>query len=198
MTTWPFSDPFLWFQEELQRATDGKLPEPTAMQLATVSAEGFPSIRTVLFKGFVRGGFSFYTNYDSAKARDLQATGRAALNFFWPTLATQIRVEGPVDLQSRDESEAYFKTRERLSQLGAWASRQSDEIPGTEWLESRVAEFEEKFRGREVPCPPNWGGFRLVPLKFEFWFGRQGRLHERYAFERARESDPWHTFMKSP
>lgn len=198
MTTWPFSDPFLWFLDELQKAVAQKIPEPNAMQLATVSPEGFPSVRTVLFKGFVRGGFGFYTNYESPKARDLQATQKAALNFFWPTLETQIRVEGPVDLQTRAESEDYFKTRARLSQLGAWASHQSSEIPNLDWLEKRVAEFEEKFRGQDIPCPPNWGGFRLVPLRFEFWYGRQGRLHERYIFERSQESQPWRTFMKSP
>jgi len=198
MPSFPHSDPILWFQQELEKATDLKVKEPNAMQLATVSAEGFPSVRVVYFKGFLRGALAFYTNYESSKGRDLLATKKACVNFFWPEMASQIRIEGAVELASRDESEAYFRTRERLSQIGAWASNQSREIPGTDWLEKRVAEFEAKFEGQEIPCPPHWGGFRLIPLKVEFWFGREGRLHERYLFERVDERSPWREFMESP
>ena len=197
--TFPFSDPFLWFQQELKAAETDKIPDPNAMQLATVSSEGTPSIRTVLFKGLVRGGFSFYTNYNSKKGQDLVLSKKAALNFFWSTREEQIRIEGVVQQLTRAESEAYFKTRARLSQIGAWASEQSEVIPNFEWLEKRVQEFEDKFKGQEIPCPPDWGGFHVIPLKIEFWFGKQGRLHQRYVFERDQISDSqWRTFLKSP
>lgn len=195
----PIQDPFEWFQQEYDEAVVAKIPDPNAMQLATIGPDGTPSVRTVLYKGLVRGGLSFYTNYKSAKSRDLAAVNRAAVNFFWPELQRQIRVEGLVDRLTREESEAYFHTRPRLSQIGAWASEQSREIPDFEWLENRVREFEKKFADQEVPCPPDWGGFRLVPLKMEFWFGRQGRLHERFVFERSSpDTREWRRYLQSP
>ena len=195
----PFSDPLLWFQQEFKTAEANHLPEPNAMQLATVNEEGIPSIRTVLFKGLVRGGFSFYTNYQSPKSQDLIRSKKAALNFFWPSMEQQIRIEGLVEKLTRTESENYFKTRARLSQIGAWASEQSKEIPNMEWLDARVNEFEEKFKGKEIPCPQNWGGFHVIPLKIEFWFGKKGRLHQRFVFERKKITDTeWRTLLKSP
>lgn len=191
-------DPFDHFQE-LFREAEAKIPkDPNAMSLATVSQEGIPAVRTVLFKGIVRGGFSFYTNYESPKARDLLATKKAALLFYWPSLDRQIRITGPVEKLTRQESEAYFSSRARLSQLGAWASHQSQKINDHEELEQRVQEFDKQFAGKQVPCPPHWGGFHVLPLKFEFWFARSGRLHERYVYERSTLESPWETSVRSP
>ncbi|MEZ0391309.1 MAG: pyridoxamine 5'-phosphate oxidase [Pseudobdellovibrionaceae bacterium] len=191
-------DPFKHFELLFAEAA-AKIPKDSnAMSLATVSAEGVPSARTVLFKGIVRNGFSFYTNYESPKARDLISTKKAALLFFWPSLDRQIRLEGAVEKLTREESEVYFETRPRLSQLGAWASHQSEKIKDHEELERRVQEFDQKFQNQKVPCPPYWGGFHLLPLKFEFWFARSGRLHERYVFERADLQSSWETSVRSP
>jgi len=195
----PFEDPLVWFLHEHQKAVELKVDEPHAMQLATLQANGYPAVRTVLFRGLIRGGLSFYTNYHSQKSRDLDFSNKAGLNFFWPVLQKQVRLEGLVDRLTRPESEAYFKGRPRLSQIGAWASDQSAEIPDFHWLQTRVQDFTKKFEGQEVPCPPHWGGFRLVPSKFEFWFGKEGRLHERFLFERDQASpDGWKKLMKSP
>jgi pyridoxamine 5'-phosphate oxidase len=194
----PSQDPLAWFEAELQKAQQAQVPEAHAMQLATVDGEGIPSIRTVYYKGMVRGGFSFYTNYSSQKGQELIRSGRAALNFFWPALAQQVRVHGLAEKLTREESEAYFKTRARLSQIGAWASEQSQEIPGPDWLESRVQDYEKRFDGAQVPCPLDWGGFHLIPLQVEFWFGQEGRLHNRYVFERFGTESPWRMYMKSP
>lgn len=170
--------------------------EPTAMSLATVGKDYQPSVRVVLFKGILHGGFSFFTNYEGRKGQELITHQQASLNFFWPTLEQQIRIEGHVIQLSRTENEAYFKTRPRISQIGAWASRQSQEIPNIEHLQARFAEFEKSFDGQEVPCPANWGGYVVRPQNFEFWFGRQGRLHERYCYEK--QDRGWRTFMRSP
>lgn len=188
-------DPFVHLQALVKEATEKGLSEPTAMQLATVSENGQPSVRTVLFKGLIRGGLSFYTNYKGRKGRELATRSRASVNFFWPELQTQIRVEGEVFPLTRAESEAYFKTRPRLSQLGAWASAQSEEIPSLEVLERKILDLEKNYPG-EVPCPPHWGGYHLLPDSFEFWFGRQGRLHERCCYEKR--GDSWRTFLRAP
>jgi pyridoxamine 5'-phosphate oxidase len=191
-------DPFAHFQELFSQASKLIPKDPNAMSLATVSESGQPSVRTVLFKGLVRGGFSFYTNYDSAKGRDLLSVRRAALLFYWPVMDVQVRLEGSVEKLTRAESEAYFKTRARLSQLGAWASHQSEKIVDHETLERRVQELDRQYEGQEIPCPNNWGGFHLLPAKFEFWFARKGRLHERYVYERESLQAPWETSMRSP
>ena len=191
-------DPFAHFQELFSQAQKLIPKDPNAMSLATVSPEGQPSVRTVLFKGLVRGGFSFYTNYESPKAQHLITAKKAALLFYWPSLDMQIRLEGAVEKLTRQESEAYFNTRPRLSQLGAWASHQSQKIADHETLERRVQELDRQFEGQNSPCPNNWGGFHLLPLKFEFWFARQGRLHERYVYERAHLQASWETSIRSP
>lgn len=191
------SDPFENLEILVKDATEKGLRDANAMALATVdAATRQPSVRIVLFKGLIRGGLSFYTNYEGRKGRELLADSLASVCFFWPTLETQIRVEGTVARLTREESDAYFRTRPRLSQLGAWASHQSDEIANHEDLERRIAEFEEKFKGVDVPCPSNWGGYRLIPTGFEFWFARQGRLHERYCYEK--QGADWRRFMRSP
>jgi len=191
-------DPFAHFDEYFSQAKKQIGKDPNAMSLATVSPEGQPSVRTVLFKGLVRGGFSFYTNYESPKAQQVITTPKAALLFYWPSMDMQIRLEGSVEKLTRAESETYFKTRPRLSQLGAWASHQSQKITDHETLERRVQELDKQFEGQNVPCPNNWGGFHLLPLKFEFWFARSGRLHERYVYERDHLKANWETSIRSP
>lgn len=194
-------DPFESFLDELKTAEQAGQKEPNAMTLATVTATGQPRARIVLFKGYSEGelskGFRFFTNYDSDKGHELER-GRAALLFHWNLLERQVRVEGRVEKTSRQESEDYFRTRPRLSQLGAWSSEQSREIPNHAWVDERLASFEAKFSGGDVPCPPHWGGYRLIPFEIEFWFARAGRMHERYVFQRLNETDPWRRFMRSP
>jgi pyridoxamine 5'-phosphate oxidase len=191
-------DPLVSLQKQILRAKNTGIQDANAMSLATADKYGLPSVRAVLFKGLVRDGLSFYTNYNSPKAQALVLNPRAALLFFWESLHTQIRISGTVDKTTRAESEAYFATRARLSQAGAWASDQSKEIPSFPYLEEKVDAIEKKYEGKTIPCPPHWGGFRLVPLKVEFWFGRAGRLHERYVFERTSAGSEWQRKLLSP
>jgi pyridoxamine 5'-phosphate oxidase len=191
-------DPFQNFLDLFEQAKKEIPKDPNAMSLATSTSSGTPSVRTVLFKGLVRGGFSFYTNYESQKSKELMATGKAALLFYWPPMDLQIRIEGLVEKLTAEESANYFKTRPRLSQLGAWSSYQSQKISSHEEIEKRVTEYENKFVNQEVPCPPFWGGFHVLPLTIEFWFARQGRLHDRYIYQRPDLSAPWQTSMKAP
>lgn len=189
-------DPLVHFQEFLREAESKGLPEPTGMSLATVNAEGQPSVRTVLFKGLYQNGITFYTNYEGRKGKELISHPKACVNFWWPILEKQVRMEGTIEKLPRDVSEAYFATRPRLSQLGAWASDQSTEIPNLEFLQNKLKETEKKFDGKTIPCPPHWGGFVLFPQEIEFWIGRQGRLHERYIYQK--QSEGWRTFLRSP
>lgn len=189
-------DPFVHLQTLVKDAADQGLVDANAMTLATVGLDQKPSARIVLFKGLVRGGLSFYTNYEGRKGRELEANPAVSAVFFWPTLARQIRVDGEAVKLTREESEAYFRTRPRLSQLGAWASQQSEEISDHEILEEKVRRYDVKFHEQDVPCPPHWGGFHIIPSAFEFWFGLSGRLHERHCYERAGQG--WRTFMRSP
>lgn len=191
-------DPISHFKNSFEEAKKLVPKDPNAVYLATSTVAGVPSVRTVLFKGLVRGGFSFYTNYESQKSQELLANPRAALLFYWPAFDHQVRIEGVVEKLTREESEAYFKTRGRLSQLGAWASHQSQSLLDTDALERRVQEFEKQFEGQEVPCPLNWGGFLVQPLLIEFWFGKNARLHERYVYQRPNVSSAWQTGMKFP
>lgn len=190
------ADPFQQLDACVEEAARVGLKDANAMALATVGPDGKPSVRIVLYKGALRGGLSFYTNYEGRKGRELAGNANASLCFFWPTLDLQIRVEGEVLPLSRMESESYFASRPRLSQLGAWASHQSDEIESPDELQSRLEHYEDLFRGKEIPCPPYWGGYHLIPTAFEFWFGRQGRLHDRFCF--ARDGQGWRRFMRSP
>ncbi|MFN7136656.1 MAG: pyridoxamine 5'-phosphate oxidase [Thermomonas sp.] len=161
-------------------------PDPTAMTLATATPDGAPSARTVLLKAHDARGFVFYSHLDGRKGRELQANPRAALLFHWPRVrdGVQVRIEGAVELVSDDEADAYFASRPRGSQLGAWASRQSETLDARATFEARLAQFEAEFAGREVPRPPRWTGFRVVPHAVEFWYGAQYRLHERHLHER--------------
>lgn len=189
-------DPFLHLDAWVKEAKEKGITDPNAMVLATVGKDFQPSNRVVLYKGLLRGGLSFYTNYNGRKAQELKNNNKASVNFFWASMALQIRIEGEVHKLTREESEAYFRTRPRLSQLGAWASDQSQEVSGIEELQKKLQIIEEKFKGQEVPCPPNWGGYHLIPNYFEFWVGRDGRLHERYCYEK--KNSTWRRFMRFP
>jgi pyridoxamine 5'-phosphate oxidase len=161
------------------------LPDPTAMALGTVGDDGSPSVRIVLLKAYDERGFVFYTNYDGRKGRELLARPRAALCFFWPTIDIQVRIEGPVVEVADDEADAYFATRHRMSQIGAWASRQSEPLENPDALDKRVSKYEAEFEGKAVPRPPHWSGFRVHPERIEFWKGKPNRLHERHLYTRA-------------
>jgi len=169
-----------WFDDAV--ASGMKLPE--AMTLATATSDGKPSARVVLLKSVDANGFVFYSNYRSAKARDLEANPNAALVFYWSRFDRQVRVEGTVERVTAEESRDYFKTRPRESQIGAWASPQSDVIENREALDARVAELEQLYCDREIECPEHWGGYRLKPTRIEFWKGRLGRLHDRIVYQR--------------
>ena len=169
----------------LDEATRTGEAEPTAMTLATADATGRVSARIVLLKGVEERGVMFVTNYDSDKAVQLAVHPQAALCLFWKTLrdGIQVRIEGAVDKAGAAESDAYFASRARASQIGAWASRQSQTLASRAELDARVAEFERKFEGAAVPRPPNWGGYRLVPDMIEIWYGQRARLHDRVRYE---------------
>lgn len=160
------------------------LPDPTAMSLGTVDDRGQPSVRIVLLKAFDERGFVFYTNYEGRKGRQLLSNPKAALCFFWPTIDTQVRVEGAVTKVTAKEADAYFATRHRLSQIGAWASRQSEPLETPTALDERVRKYEAEFAGKDVPRPNYWSGFRVSPERIEFWKGKPNRLHERHLYTR--------------
>lgn len=178
-------DPHALFDEWLAEARLGEPNDPTAMALATADSDGRPSVRMVLMKGHDERGFVFYTNLDSRKGGELAAKPRAALLFHWKSLRRQVRIEGPVEPVTEAEADAYFATRARDSQLGAWASDQSGPLDSRATFEARYEETRRRFEGVEVPRPPRWSGWRVVPERIEFWTSRDHRLHERRLFSRA-------------
>lgn len=182
MTGEPFETPFKLFSEWFRKAEKTEPEFANAMTLATADKSGRPVARMVLLKDFDEKGFVFYTNLESAKARQLKENPKAALLFHWKSQKRQIRIEGEVELVSEREADAYFSTRPRGAQIGAWASDQSRAMKSRFELERRAARFTLQFRGKTVPRPPHWSGYRLVPVRFEFWQGRRFRLHERTLF----------------
>ena len=182
-------DPIKQFQTWLNDAFEARLPLPEAMTLATATPDGKPSARMVLLKQVDHDGFVFYTNYKSAKARELDTNPYAALVFYWAKVDRQVRVEGSLSRTSRDESREYFATRPRESQIGAWASEQSEEIESRAVLEQRAAELEKQYGDSDIDCPEHWGGYRLKPERIEFWKSRIGRLHDRILYQR--DGDAW-------
>jgi len=184
------TDPFPLFAEWLAEATVSEPNDPTAMALATVDETGMPDVRMVLLKEFGTKGFVFYTNLESRKGRELAKTPKAALGFHWKTLRRQARIRGPVEPVTAAEADAYFASRPRMARIGAWASRQSEPLEGRFELEKAVALFTARYAIGEVPRPPHWSGFRVLPEEIEFWRDGAFRLHERLRFSRI-EGDGW-------
>ena len=179
----PWNEPFDRFTQVFARAKAAQPKDPNAVVLATVNTNGFPAARVVLLKSYDERGFVIYTNRESAKGQAMVRTRAAALCFYWAALDEQVRVEGRTEGVAAEEADAYFATRPRASQIGAWASLQSTRLSDRETLASRVQAFEEKFEGKPVPRPSHWGGFRIVPSIFEFWKARESRLHDRERYE---------------
>ena len=182
----------IWFSELIKL----KLKEPNAMVLATSGKKSNPSVRIVLLKGISKDGFIFFTNYKSLKGESLTENPSASLLFFWAELERQIRVQGNAKKITKTESQKYFDTRPLESRIAAWASEQSEEIPSREYLEKRYLYFKEKFKGKKIPLPPHWGGFILIPSYFEFWQGRENRLHDRICYRKKKSG--WDIFRLAP
>ncbi|MGB9154807.1 MAG: pyridoxamine 5'-phosphate oxidase [Alphaproteobacteria bacterium] len=187
----PPADPWALFADWYALAKQSEPAYPDAMMLATVGADGTPSARAVLMKDFDAKGVVFYTNRESRKGRELALTSKAGICFYWKSLQRQVRIEGNVSLVSDAESDAYFATRPRGSQIGAWASQQSRELKSRSALEQAVQDVEKKYEGRAVPRPSHWGGYRLAPSYFEFWQEREHRLHDRITYTHKPDTGLW-------
>jgi len=188
MTQKDWQEPFTRFGTLFAEAQRVDPKDGNAMSLATVDAKGRPSVRVVLLKDFDSTGFVFYTNHLSTKGKALDATRLAGINFYWPALMQQVRVEGTVEQVSVAEADAYFATRPRVSQLGAWASEQSQQLTSREALEARLTVLTAKYEGKPVPRPPHWGGYRLKPERIEFWKAHEFRLHWREEYVKSGEA----------
>jgi pyridoxamine 5'-phosphate oxidase len=189
-------DPFVQFDQWFHQALDAEIFEPNAMTLATVDAKGQPSARTILLKSFSHDGFVFYTNYESKKGQEMAVNGRVALLFWWREHQRQVRIEGSVSKVSREEASAYFHVRPVGSQLAATVSPQSRVIPSRQHLEEKISSLEEQYKDQEVPLPENWGGYLVKPVLFEFWQGRENRLHDR--IEYLPEAGHWNKRRLAP
>ncbi len=190
-------NPFKQFQTWFDQALKAQLPEPNAMNLATATKDGKPSARMVLLKNFDQRGFVFYTNYKSYKGQELANNPQAALTFWWAELERQVRIEGRVEKVSDQESDQYFYSRPLNSRLGAWVSEQSQVIKSREVLELRLQELQTHYENQEIPRPPHWGGFRVIPTVIEFWQGRPSRLHDRLNYRRL-DNRSWDIERLSP
>ena len=186
------ADPIELFQAWFEAAIESGILHPEGVALATASPDGAPSVRMVLLKGVDQDGFVFFTNYGSRKARELDANPRAALCFHWAVHERQVRISGATERTTEEESLAYFRSRGRMSRIGAWASKQSQPLPDREELEARVSELDRRYAGDDIPLPPFWGGYRLIPDRIEFWQGRANRLHDRLLFTRP-DGGAWST-----
>lgn len=191
------ADPFTLFDEWITLALEKEGEDGNAMTLATADSQGRPHARVVLLKGFDANGMVFYTNYHSHKGSELSNVPYAALTFWWPALSRQVRIEGSVEQVDADESDAYFNSRPRNSQLGTWIATQSVIIPDRNWIEERQQRFEQAYDNQEVPRPIHWGGYRVLPDMIEFWQGQPSRLHDRIRYER-RDSESWQRFRLAP
>jgi pyridoxamine 5'-phosphate oxidase len=190
------ANPFLQFDAWFRNAADAQLPAANAMILATATREGEPSARVVLLKGIDDRGFLFFTSYESRKGRELKRNPRASLLFFWAELERQVRIEGTVEKTSADESFEYFRSRPRENRISAWASRQTEPVLSREVLEKSFAVVQQKFEDQEIPLPEHWGGYRVLPQRFEFWQGRTNRLHDRILY--TRREGQWTVERLSP
>jgi pyridoxamine 5'-phosphate oxidase len=177
-------DPIRQFSRWFDAASFSAMPLPNAVVVATSTKEGTASARVMLLKGFDERGFVFYTNYNSRKSKEIEANPSVALVFYWPDLLRQVRIEGALEKTSPEESERYFRSRPRSSQIGAWASAQSEVVESREELDRKYKEVERRFSGQRIPLPPYWGGYRLKPSRFEFWQNQFARLHDRVVYEK--------------
>ena len=176
------ADPFQQFQLWFEEAAEKGQPMPEAMGLGTVDSSGQPEVRMLLLKGMNLSNFYFYTNYESRKAQDIANNPNISMMFWWETVRRQVRISGKAEKADREISEEYFRSRPRDSQLGAWTSPQSKEIPGRTYLTKKFSEMERRFEGEDIPCPPFWGGYRVIPNRFEFWQENRHRVHDRFEY----------------
>lgn len=190
------ADPFEQFGRWWNDAIAAEVEEVNAMTLATASKDGIPSARIVLLKGYDKQGFVFFTNYESTKGKELMANPQAALVFFWKELERQVRIEGSVEKVSSEESDEYFHSRPEGSRIGAWSSPQSAIIANRTIIETNVTQYSKRFEGHEIPRPEHWGGYRVIPNKFEFWQGRSSRLHDRFQYKQ--ENEVWTKHRLAP